>query len=283
MEQSIDPSEHKQRVAAVFNLVSAAYDNEAMRFFPFCADRLVARLQLAPGQKVLDVATGTGVVAVAAAQRVAPAGRVIAIDLAEDMLDQAQRNLSKLGLTNVDLHVMDAEALEFRGNYFDAVMCSFGLFFLPDMAAALRHWQRVTKPGGRVMFTSFGSEAFQPMLDLFREQIGHYGQVQPAELRPYPVEHLKNADNCRALLEQAGLFDVSVHSEQLGYHLRDASQWWDIIWNSGFRGLVSRLEPEAQARFRQAHLVEVERLAGADGIWLNVETLFSGGRKPPVA
>ena len=101
----------KQNSIAVFNLVASHYDNPSMRFFPFCADRLISHLRLAPDAKVLDVATGTGVVAMAAAQALGPQGRVQAIDLAEDMLNKAMANFQRAGLSNIDFHVMDAESL----------------------------------------------------------------------------------------------------------------------------------------------------------------------------
>ncbi|MEK7696722.1 MAG: class I SAM-dependent methyltransferase, partial [Pseudomonadota bacterium] len=78
---AVDPA-HEQ-IARVFDLVAGDYDSPALRFFPFCADRLIARLRPTPGEKILDIATGTGAVALSLAQAVGPAGRVTGIDLAE--------------------------------------------------------------------------------------------------------------------------------------------------------------------------------------------------------
>ncbi|HHH89737.1 MAG TPA: methyltransferase domain-containing protein, partial [Aliiroseovarius sp.] len=133
---------------ALFDRVATGYDNPSLRYFPFCGDRIALHLQLRRGQKVLDVATGTGAALIAAAQMVGPQGRVQAIDLSENMLDRAEHNLRMNALNNADFHVMDARRLDFKSRYFDAVICSFGLVFLPDRAAALKEWQRVLKPGG---------------------------------------------------------------------------------------------------------------------------------------
>lgn len=131
-----DASAARDRLTAVFNQVATGYDSPALRFFPFAADRLILRLQPNAGEKVLDVATGTGAATLAAAQAVGTSGRVIAIDIADDMLTRLQSKIDKFGITNVDLHVMDAAALEFRRDYFHHVISGFGLFFLPDMGAA---------------------------------------------------------------------------------------------------------------------------------------------------
>lgn len=277
MSHNADCREHKQRVTAVFNRVASGYDKEALRFFPFCADRLIARLQPARGAKVLDVATGTGAAAVAAAQAVGPSGRVIGIDLAEEMLERAQRNVEKMRLTNVDLHLMDAEALEFRDGYFDLAISGFGLFFLPDMLAGLKGWRRVVKPGGRVAFTGFGAQAFQPMLELFRARMESYGVPFAAA-----AQRLADPERCRTLLRDAGFEDVDVGMEPLGYHLQCVDEWWDVVWNSGLRGMVERLAPGLQTRFRAEHLAEVGALFTGQGLWLNVETVFSAGRRPAV-
>lgn len=265
----------RAEVAAVFNRVAPGYDNPAMRFFPFCADRLIVRLNPARGAKILDVATGTGVVSLAAAQAVGNEGRVMAIDLAENMLDRLQEKIVKFGIPNIDLHVMDASALEFRRGYFDHVVCSFGIFFLHDMAAGLREWMRVTKPGGRILFTVFGKQAFQPMMEMFIRRMERYGVNVPDKQAP-----LADPESCLQMLNNAGLENPEVHSEQLGYHLKDEEQWWEVVWNSAMRGWVEMIPSDRLDMFRTEHLAEVRTLMNEQGLWLNVETLFAGGTKP---
>jgi len=270
----------RAQVAAAFNRVAAGYDNPATRFFPFCADRLIVRLNPARGSKILDVATGTGEVAMAAMQAVGREGRVMAIDLAEGMLDRLQEKIDKFGIPNIDLHVMDAAALEFRRDYFDHVVCSFGIFFLPDMSAGLREWARVTKPGGRILFTVFGKQAFQPMMDLFIRRIKNFGVDAPDKDAPIAAMRLADPEHCRDLLSGAGFKDIEVHTEQLGYHLKDEAQWWEVIWNSGMREWVERIPLARQESFRVEHLADVRPLMVEQGLWLNVETLFAAGTKP---
>jgi hypothetical protein len=71
-----------------------------------------------------------------------------------------------------------------------------------------------------------------------------------------------------------------VFSEQLGYQLKDANEWWDVVWNSGFRGPVSQLAPEPLEQFKQEHLAEVSKQATSKGIWLDISSIFSVGHKP---
>jgi len=83
----------------------------------------------------------------------------------------------------------------------------------------------------------------------------------------------------RALFAQAGLRDVRVEAKNAGYFLSSADEWWEIIWNAGFRGLVSQLAPADRDRFRREHLEEIAALATTEGIWLDVGVLFTIGTK----
>jgi ubiquinone/menaquinone biosynthesis C-methylase UbiE len=271
--------DERQRVAALFNLVASGYDNAALRYFPFAADRLITQMQPAPGAKTLDVATGTGVVALAAAQAIGEGGRVAAIDLAEAMLDRLQEKIDKFGIRNIDLHVMDASSLDFRRDYFDYVVCSFGIFFLPDMLAALKEWTRVLKSGGRTLFTCFGKESFQPMTDMFMKQLAAYDALPSGQSRPIAAMRLAEVDQCRRLLAEADLGNIEVHTEQLGYHLKDETLWWDIVWNSGFRGFVGKIPAEQREAFKAEHLAEIRKFVTDKGLWLNVEVIFAAGTK----
>lgn len=277
MTDSMSSHDECQRVVTLFNLVASGYDNAALRYFPFAADRLITQMQPAPGTKILDVATGTGVVALAAAQAIGEGGRVAAIDLAESMLDRLQEKIDKFGIRNIDLHVMDASSLDFRRDYFDYAVCSFGLFFLPDMLAAIKEWVRVLKPGGRILFTSFGKESFQPMADMFMKQLATYNVLASDQHPPIAAQRLAEVEQCRRLLAEADLGNIKVQTEQLGYHLKDETLWWDIVWNSGFRGLAERIPEERRDAFKVEHLAEVRRFVTDKGLWLNVEVIFAAG------
>ncbi|GAB6043006.1 class I SAM-dependent methyltransferase [Endothiovibrio diazotrophicus] len=270
----------QQAVAAVFDRVADGYDKESLRLFPFCADRLLNHLRPAPGSRICDVGAGTGVVTVAVAQEVGPEGRVHAVDMAERMLDRCQHHARLLGLNNVDLHAMDGQKLEFKSDYFDAVVSSFVIQFLPDMAAALKSWMRVTRRGGRVLFTAFGEEAFQPLIDRFKKDLLSHGGRLPEGGSITNQKRIDSAEKCRALLMEVGLDAVSVAEEQIGYHLATTEDWWELVTNSGFRALLDTLPEDAYEAFRAEHLAAIGELRGEDGIWLNIPALIAWGTKP---
>jgi SAM-dependent methyltransferase len=114
------------------------------------AARLIEEVGLREGERVLDVATGPGVVAALAAAAVGPSGRVVATDLAPEWGEVVAERSRRAGLANVEFRAMSADALDLPDGSFDAALCQFGLMFVPAPAAALREMRRMLRPGGRL-------------------------------------------------------------------------------------------------------------------------------------
>jgi ubiquinone/menaquinone biosynthesis C-methylase UbiE len=110
-----------------FNTFADTYDN--VRSVRKPAERLVVNAKIIPGQRVLDVACGTGWATMAAARAVGKTGRVTGIDIADKMLDVARGKAASAGLSNVEYRLGDAEALEFNDATFDAVICATAIYF----------------------------------------------------------------------------------------------------------------------------------------------------------
>jgi ubiquinone/menaquinone biosynthesis C-methylase UbiE len=117
---------------------------------------LVRLANPAPGEKVLDVATGTGEPAISLAGAVGPNGHVTALDLSKELLALASQRAQARGLTNFTVQQGDAHQLPFADGSFDLVTCRFGVMFFADLPKALRELHRVLRPGGRACFAAWG-------------------------------------------------------------------------------------------------------------------------------
>ena len=265
----------KTLVQNTFNAVADAYDDPTLRFFPACARRLADLLDLRGDERVLDVATGTGHVALELAGRL-PRGHATGVDFSAGMLAQARKKAAARGVANVDFAEMDMLDLRFAGQPFDAALCSFGIFFVEDMETALSQIASKVRPGGRVAFSSFQLDYFRPLRPLLLDQLAARGIVLP----PQPWERIATEAGCRALCAAAGLRDVRIEARNVGYFLADETEWWRVVWNAGFRRLVGQLPPADLERFREEHLREIAALKTKAGLWLDVGVIFSLGEKP---
>lgn len=274
----MDNQTRKYKLKETFDAASAGYDQPALRFFIHAADQLAGRMGLAGNEHILDVACGTGTVSLACAERL-DRGRVTGVDLSEGMLEKARAKAAARRLDNLSFHCTDLESMDFGADAFDGACCGFGVFFLPDMDAALRTIARHVKPGGAIGISSFTGKVMEPLSTAFVERIQGFG----VEIPPLSWKRLDDVAKHRALYAAAGIGAVETHTVQAGYHLAGFDEWWDILWFSGFRGLLNQLSADELAQFRQAHRAEIERFASDQGIWLNVEVLVSVGRKPRAA
>jgi ubiquinone/menaquinone biosynthesis C-methylase UbiE len=270
----MNDQERKATLQRTFDVVASGYDNPALRFFPESARNMAALLSLNGKEHVLDVASGTGAVALQLA-RILPRGHVTAIDFSGNMLAQARQKAERHNMRNVAFMEMDMEELEFPDNHFDAATCAFGLFFAEDMERQLTHIADKIRPGGRIVISGFCEDAFLPLAELFLGRIESYGVQRPS----LSWKDLSSEERCISLYQKAGLNDIRVVTRSVGYYLRNAVEWWAVVWNAGFRGLVNQLSPHDLEEFRKEHVDEIDRLSTDEGIWLDVKVLYTIGAK----
>jgi SAM-dependent methyltransferase len=168
---------------------------------------LLDLVELRPGERVLDVACGTGVVSRLAARRVAPSGTVTGLDLNEGMLSVAGRLPLPPGLT-IEWRQGSALALPFADRAFDVVVCQHGLMFFPDRLKALGEMRRVLTPGGRVAISVWTGPS--PYFAAQREALARYVSAEAASTSAVAFS-LGDPVELSGLLTGAGFRDVVVH------------------------------------------------------------------------
>jgi ubiquinone/menaquinone biosynthesis C-methylase UbiE len=174
----------------------------SVRFAP----ALVRAAQLGPGMRVLDIATGTGLVAGAALSIVGPTGHVTAADLSPAMLAKARERLGRCG--NCSIAVEDGQALSFPDGSFDVVLCNLGLMFFPDPARGLSEFRRVLRPGGRAA-VSVGTAA-EYDTQVIRALARYAPQLAEAADRMFSLD---DAARLRSLFAGAGFQNVATTTE----------------------------------------------------------------------
>jgi demethylmenaquinone methyltransferase/2-methoxy-6-polyprenyl-1,4-benzoquinol methylase len=217
--EEVPLAEKARRVAGVFSAVAGQYDvmNDLMSFGLHRLWKRVAieLCQLRPGQKVLDLAGGTGDLTRLAKARVGDAGTVVLSDINAAMLARGRDKLLDAGLAQgVPVVRADAQWLPFRDDSFDCALIGFGLRNVTDKSQALAAMQAALKPGGRAVVLEFSTpvvEALKPVYDAYSFQVlprlGQWVAGDAASYR-YLAESIRkhpDQETLKGMMEAAGL------------------------------------------------------------------------------
>lgn len=175
----------------------------------FVNHRLVADARLHTGLNVLDLGSGTGYPALLGAQVVGPAGSVVGMDLAEQMLAAAERKAKRLGLNNISFRTGDVTSLPFEPNSFDAITSRFCLMFLPEIPKAASEIARVLKPGSWVAAAVWSAPDKNPSIGLSMAAIKQVIELPPPDPTAPGIFRLAKPGELAGLFQQAGLVDVT--------------------------------------------------------------------------
>lgn len=243
---SLDPARFKQLERAGYNRIGPRY-LAASRARRGLAEALLTAAQLTPGQRVLDLASGPGLLAQDARAAVGDRGLVIASDISEGQLACCP------DLVRV---AADGEALPFADGSFDCVMCGLGLMFFPDDRRALAEIRRVLRPQGRLAVSVWAQAGRVPVVECALACI--------ARLLPPPkVAHLsplRLGSSLPELLAAGGFNNIEVSVCQLDFAFADAAAYWRtfLAMAGGAASGLSRLPDAMKARFPSEVAVELE-------------------------
>lgn len=265
--------EFKRRLGVTFdNRLDYNKDN----FHGRLADKVVSLAYPQPGDKVLDIATGTGLAAIRTARLVGNAGNVHGVDISQGMLDRARIAIESEGLQNVELAVGDAEKLDYPANSFDIVLCVSALPYMTDAPAALRSWYGLLKPGGRIAFNCW-SEASYVTGYMMRAVASRHGIKMPVT-----GEETGTPDRCRAILTDAGFVDPEVLIESSGHFV--TMEQVEKAWDGWIKNPIFHpRNPDDAIRMthlRDEYLAEAQRLATDAGVWDEMTAYFVAATKP---
>jgi ubiquinone/menaquinone biosynthesis C-methylase UbiE len=161
-----------------------------------------------PGERVLDVACGTGTVARLAAEQVGPTGRVAGLDISAGMLTVAR--LIPLPAGQVEWREADAQSIPFADGSFDIVTCQLGLQFIPDRAKALREMRRVLVPSGRLAIMVWRPIRYSPGFASLEQALEQHAGLEAAKWMRSPFS-LSDRHELKSLIQTAGFADTTIH------------------------------------------------------------------------
>jgi SAM-dependent methyltransferase len=227
---------------------------------------------------VLDVCCGAGASALTAAETVGPTGNVIGIDLAQQLLESARTKAIQQRLGNIEFEVGDMLSMRFPVASFDAVVCVFGIFFVPDMARAVSElWSRI-RPGGKLAVTTWGPNFCEPANAAFWCSIE---EVRPDLYKGFnPWDRINDPASLRKIFDEGGVASPNIIAENRLHPISSAEDWWTIVLGSGYRGTIEQLTQAEREKVKQANLAFI-RNGKISAVETNV--LYAFAAKPQTA
>lgn len=239
------------------------------------AEDLIRHASLRPGERVLDVACGTGIVARLASEQVGADGHVAGLDVNSGMLAVA-RSAASDG-SSIDWTEASAESMPFADGAFDVLFCQMGLQFMPDREAALREMRRVLAPGGRFVINVPGPtpDMFAVMEEGIRTHLG-----QEVARFVNVVFSMHDIQEIQDLVCSADFQDVSVESYTRTLRLPMPEMFlWQYAQSTPLAGAIAKMDEDGRHSLERDVVRDWQQFVRDDGMYLDVRVVVADARK----
>ncbi|MEM1425279.1 MAG: class I SAM-dependent methyltransferase [Cyanobacteria bacterium P01_H01_bin.130] len=230
----------------------------------------------------MDIGTGTGNLAIAAAHAVGRRGQVTGIDISVGMLEKARQKISAAAFSNVTLQWGDAETISYPDHTFDHILCANTFPWIMDKAATLQRWFRQLKPGGHIGIHTPADTAYVGPV-LLQKILANY------DISLEPSNRIGSLQQCHELFANAGFDALEIQTEQHGSYIpldTVMASWETIMVQPSLTALqlsgdgIERLSPELLATIKAEFEAAANSLQTDQGVWNDLTTLYISGFKP---
>lgn len=227
------------------------------------------------GSRVLDIAAGDCDQSMAIASRIGPDGYVLAIDVAEKLLEIGAKSAREAGFQNIETRVMDGGNLDLPDHSFDAVICRFALMYLPDPVSGLRGMNRVLRPNGRVSLVVYGvngSPEFSLAVSVVRKHLG-LPEAKAAAHSLGEIEVLQQS------LEKGGFLEIEIRTLDLPIHMASAEECIHYLQATSptLKEMTFSLSSSEQQKVWNQVQQAVNIFEGTQGFELNHKVIVAAG------
>ncbi|MDY7013867.1 MAG: class I SAM-dependent methyltransferase [Cyanobacteriota bacterium] len=260
--------DYKHKVIEFFN-GRTAYDLEGDSH-PIEAKRLLEYVAVRAGQTILDLATGTGLVAIPAAKAVAPKGSVIGVDISKGMLAQAKDKIVADAIDNLELIEADVESIDFNSEQFDLIFCCSALVYISDISAIIDKCYRWLKPESCLAFTTPDRSSY--LADIRVEVCQNLLGID----LPHIIRPLWTPQKCHTLLKKSGFHNIEIEKHQYRRYKIDENYGSTRMEKEFYpRGNPLLSLSEAQKERLQAEYKKaVDQLIADRGVWQEAIHLY---------
>lgn len=215
-------------------------------------NRMLELSGLSSGDRLLDIASGTGEPAISAARIVGDEGHVIGIDLVEDMLMVAQDKADQAGLGNIEFRCEDGETFDLAADSVDAVTIRWGLMFMPEPDACLRRAHNVLRKDGHIVIACWAAPERNPFISLLMQVLVNYMDVPTPPPGAPGIFSIADPTRLRDLINAAGFKNIDIEELEIdAIEVEDGQAYWETMSDlaAPVMVLVEQLTDDARERY----------------------------------
>ncbi|MGH4123434.1 MAG: class I SAM-dependent methyltransferase [Clostridium sp.] len=272
----------KQNLLNVWDKVAPTFGKIGPIYWQKFGSRLVELSRMNKGEKILDIGVGRGASLFPAINKIGKEGYVVGIDTSEVMVSETYKDIVKQKIDNAKVIKMNAQTLEFDDDFFDNVICGFGMGYLLYSDCKLTEIIRVLKKEGQVGFSIWALQEDQKWLTEIVNKYLHTDSSNQNNNKKSDLPKFDTAKDVRKILEDAGLRNVNIYKENADVNYTTKEQWWEEMWSNAVRAVFEAVEELGDDKFKEFK-VEVfnglEKYKKLDGLHFNMPVIYAFGEK----
>ena len=273
--------EGNKKQVNIWDKVAPNFGEIGPRYWNTFGMRLVELSSIRSGAKVLDIGMGRGASLFPAIYKAGKDGYIIGIDNSEVMIDKTYRDILSRNIYNAEVLNMNAEFLDFEQDFFDNIICGFGIGYLLASKSKLNSILKILKKGGEVGFSIWGVQEDQKWLT---EIVDKYVSVNFKNENNKKSNSLKfdTVDDMTKILNDSGFSNIRVHEENSDVIYMNKEEWWHEMWTNAVRGIFEQIEnlgPDTFGEFRIDVLNGLEKYNKCGRFHFNMPVIYAFGEK----
>lgn len=275
-------NKERQKFIEVWDKVAPTFGKIGPDYWNQFGNRLVELSSINKGAKVLDIGIGRGASLFAAINKIGEDGHAIGIDISEGMVNETYVDILKKNIKNAEVIEMNAEDLCFDDNFFDNVICGFGIGYLLFSDNKLDDVLRVLKKDGQVGFSIWGVQDDQKWLT---EIVNKYLNTDPASEnsnKKSDVPQFNTLNSAKKTLEDSGFRNVKVYEEDADVIYKSEEEWWQEMCSNAVRTIFERVEELGENKFEEFKIDVfngLEKFRKIDEFHFNMPVIYAFGEK----
>ncbi len=275
-------NKEKQKLMNVWDKVAPTFSKIGPDYWQRFGSRLVELSSIYKGKKILDIGMGSGTSLFPAINKIGKEGYAVGIDASEVMVSVTYKEIVEKKIDNAKVIKMNAQSLEFDDDFFDNVICGFGMGYLLFSDSKLTEILRVLKKDGQVGFSIWALQEDQKWLTKIVNKYLHADSTNQNNNKKSDLPKFDTANDVRKILEDTGLRNIKVSKENADVIYSTKEEWWEEMWSNAVRVVFEAVEELGDDKFKEFK-VEVfnglEKYKKVYGFHFNMPVIYAFGEK----